>query len=123
MACVLAFIAIILLGTFPGWHEETDLSGQTIEVKPFPSRPVIQAVMALLRLAALASGVSALWQHVAAVAAADMVEFTTYDNVKAAVGTISMILSWTGLGMLVLTLLGMDIMDRSIRALSTLTAA
>ncbi|UZP42348.1 hypothetical protein NXS19_010164 [Fusarium pseudograminearum] len=39
IAIIFAFICLLLLATFPGWHEETDSEGSDREVKPFPLSP------------------------------------------------------------------------------------
>jgi hypothetical protein len=47
MAVIIAFFSFILLSTFPNWHEERDEhTGSDVDVKPFPSRPVSQIVLA-----------------------------------------------------------------------------
>ncbi|KAA8566090.1 hypothetical protein EYC84_008694 [Monilinia fructicola] len=45
IAIIFAFICLLLLATFPGWHEEEDALGSEREVKPFPSRPVSQVAL------------------------------------------------------------------------------
>ncbi|KAK4953502.1 hypothetical protein LTR66_013634, partial [Elasticomyces elasticus] len=54
VAIVLAFITFLLLATFPGWHEEQNaVTGEEMDIKPFPSRPVSQVALALIFIASI----------------------------------------------------------------------
>ena len=121
MSIVLAFMFIVLLVTFPGWHEERDEAGSDIEVRPFPSRPVSQIACVMSGLSSVFAGVGILWQHSGAVAAATIAEASTYGNVKAAVGSTAMILGWLSEALVVIACTGIIIMVLSIRALDMLT--
>ncbi|KAK2759832.1 hypothetical protein FQN54_002566 [Arachnomyces sp. PD_36] len=121
VAVILAFICFILLATFPGWHEETDASGSEHEVKPFPSRPVSQAALALIFIASVFILVSVLWQHTASVAASTIAQDLGNGSVRSGVGASSMILGWFGFGLLVVVTILLLVMILSIRLLNELT--
>lgn len=120
VAIILAFICFIVLATFPGWHEERDDSGSDIEVKPFPSRPVSQAALALIFIASVFVLVSVLWQHTAAVAASTVAQDFGNGSVKSGVGTSAMILGWFGFALFILVTIGLLVMILSIRAFGEL---
>ena len=120
-AIALAFIAMCLLFTFPGWHEEQDDNGSDREVKPFPSRPVSQIALATSTLASLLALVSMIWQHTASVAAATTAQDLGYGTVRSEVGATSLALGWVGFALMVLTAIGLLVMILSIRFLDQLT--
>jgi hypothetical protein len=121
VAIVLAFFCFILLATFPGWHEEVDITGSETEVKPFPSRAVSQVALALVFVASVFVLVSVLWQHTASVAASTVAQDMGNGSVKSGVGTSAMILGWFGFGLLVVVTVGLLVMILSIRLLHRLT--
>ena len=121
MTAGLAFIAIILLSTFPGWHEETDENGSERDVKPFPSRPILQVSVAATMIAAILGLISALWQHIAAVATSTTAQQMAYGPVKTEVGTAAMVLGWTAFALLAFVGTGLLIMAESISILDKLT--
>jgi multisubunit Na+/H+ antiporter MnhB subunit len=118
---ILAFFCFILLATFPGWHEEPDESGSAVEVKPFPSRPVSQAALALIFVSSVFVLVSVLWQHTASVAASTIAQDMGNSVVKSGVGTSAMVLGWFGFVLLVIVTIGLLIMILSISMLRKLT--
>ncbi|BDD62438.1 hypothetical protein MAP00_007406 [Monascus purpureus] len=121
IAVILAFFCFILLATFPGWHEEVDASGSERDVKPFPSRPVSQAALALIFIAAVFVLVSVLWQHTASVAASTIAKDMGNGSVKSGVGTSAMVLGWFGFALLVIVTVGLLVMILSIRLIRQLT--
>ncbi|KAL9114725.1 MAG: hypothetical protein Q9227_001403 [Pyrenula ochraceoflavens] len=121
VAIVLAFLSFLLLATFPGWHEETNIDGSEREVKPFPSRPVSQVALATIFIASVFVLVSVMWQHTAAVAASQVAQDLGNGSVKSGVGTTAMILGWFGFGLLVVVTLGLLVMILSISLLDRLT--
>lgn len=121
VALVLAFFCFVLLATFPGWHEEVDSTGSEREVKPFPSRPVSQAALALIFISSVFVLVSVLWQHTASVAASTIAQDMGNGSVKSGVGTSAMILGWFGFGFLVIVTIGLLVMILSISLLRQLT--
>ncbi|EPS26803.1 hypothetical protein POX_g08899 [Penicillium oxalicum] len=121
VAVILAFFCFILLATFPGWHEEPDESGSAVEVKPFPSRPVSQAALALIFVSSVFVLVSVLWQHTASVAASTIAQDFGNSVVKSGVGTSAMVLGWFGFVLLVIVTIGLLIMILSISMLRKLT--
>jgi Ca2+ regulator and membrane fusion protein Fig1 len=123
VAVILAFICLILLATFPGWHAEEDrITGSQIDVKPFPSRPVCQVALALIFVGAVFVLVSVLWQHTASVAAASITEDFGNGSVKSGVGTTAMILGWFGFALMIIVSVGLLFMLLSMTALQELTA-
>lgn len=87
------------------------------DVKPFPSRPVSQAVCGLTCLASLFGLVSALWQHTSAASAASLIRFTMYGHVKARVGGLAAALAWLGFLFQTLVAGGLGIIIYSVRRL------
>lgn len=121
VAVVLAFFCFILLATFPGWHEERDESGSDVEIKPFPSRPVSQAALALIFISTVFVLVSVLWQHTASVAASTIAQDMGNGSVKSGVGTSAMVLGWFGFVLLVVVTIGLLVMILSISLIRKLT--
>ncbi|KAL6721143.1 hypothetical protein ACLMJK_000243 [Lecanora helva] len=121
VAIVLAFICLLLLATFPGWHEETDERGSERDVKPFPSRPVSQIALALIFVASVFVLVSVLWQHTASVAASTIAQDLGNGSVKSGVGTTAMVLGWFGFALFIVVTIGLLVMILSISALEQLT--
>ena len=117
-AIPLAFITLLLLATFPGWHEEDGGEGSEREVKPFPSRPVSQIALVIIAVASVLMFTSLLWQHVASAAVATMVQSLSYGTVKGHVGPAAMILGWTTVLLFLVVMVGLLIMILSIRVLS-----
>ncbi|KAH6677441.1 Ca2+ regulator and membrane fusion protein Fig1-domain-containing protein [Halenospora varia] len=118
IAIIFAFICLLLLATFPGWHEEEDASGSEREVKPFPSRPVSQIALAIIFIASIFVLVSVLWQHTASVAASIIAQDLGNGSVKSGVGTTAMVLGWFGFALLIIVTIGLLVMILSIRVLS-----
>ena len=121
VAVVLAFFCFILLATFPGWHEEQNDAGSDVEVKPFPSRPVPQAALALIFVSSVFVLVSVLWQHTASVAASTICQDMGNGSVKSGVGTSAMVLGWFGFVLLVVVTIGLLVMILSISLIRKLT--
>ncbi|KAJ5820101.1 hypothetical protein N7474_005692 [Penicillium riverlandense] len=121
VAIVLAFFCFLLLATFPGWHEEVDESGSEREVKPFPSRPVSQAALALIFVASVFVLVSVLWQHTASVAASTIAQDMGNGSIKSGVGTSAMVLGWFGFVLMVVVTIGLLVMILSISLIRKLT--
>lgn len=114
----LVFISILLLSTFPGWHEEEDEHGSEREVKPFPSRAVSQIILALLTLSSLLIFVSVFWQHIAAASALSMVHSLSYGTVKLSVGTLAMVLGWGSVALDIIAAIGIYVIVASITVLA-----
>lgn len=121
IAIVFAFICFLLLATFPGWHEERS-DGEEVQVKPFPSRPVSQAALALIFIASVFVLVSVLWQHTASVAASQVAQDLGNGSVKSGVGTTAMVLGWFSFGLLVVVTIGLLVMILSINLVRNLQA-
>ncbi|KAF2756301.1 hypothetical protein EJ05DRAFT_96853 [Pseudovirgaria hyperparasitica] len=123
MSIVLTSFAVVLLSRFPGWREEQDAStGDTIDVKQFPSRSLSHIALGFVFVASMVALISGLWQHIGAVAAAAMAERTGYGNVKASIGTVAIVLAWLGFTMLALTFIGLLVMVLSIHILDEMTS-
>jgi hypothetical protein len=111
------------LASFPGWHEERDArTGSDIDIKPFPSRPVTNAVIWALGTASLLLMISALWQHVAAASVVAIISTTVQgNNVVGEIGTASIALVWLSFALTVVAFEGIVVMALSIRLLDGLT--
>jgi preprotein translocase subunit SecG len=118
VAIVFAFICLLLLATFPGWHEEEDDNGSEREVKPFPSRPVSQIALAIIFIASIFILVSVLWQHTASVAASIIAQDLGNGSVKSGVGSTAMVLGWFAFALLIIVTIGLLVMILSIRVLA-----
>jgi multisubunit Na+/H+ antiporter MnhB subunit len=118
---ILAFFCFIVLATFPGWHEEVLDTGSEREVKPFPSRPVSQAGLALIFVSSVFVLVSVLWQHTASVAASTIAQDMGNGSVKSGVGSSAMLLGWFGFVMLVIVTIGLLVMCLSLKLMRQLT--
>ena len=118
IAIIFAFICVLLLATFPVWHEETDSEGSEREVKPFPSRPVSQVALAIIFIAAIFVLVSVLWQHTASVAASVIAQDFGNGSVKSGVGTSAMVMGWFSFTLLIIVTIGLLVMILSIRVLT-----
>ncbi|KAI9757037.1 MAG: 26S proteasome regulatory subunit 6B [Chaenotheca gracillima] len=121
VAIILAFICLILLATFPGWHEEEDDRGSVTEKKPFPSRAVSQVALAIIFVSSIFVLVSVLWQHTASVAAATIAQDLGNGSVKSGVGTTAMILGWFGFALLIIVTIGLLVMILSMHLMERLT--
>ncbi|KAF1962843.1 hypothetical protein CC80DRAFT_530744 [Byssothecium circinans] len=122
MAVILAFFTCCLLATFPGWHEERDAgTGSEVDVKPFPSRPVLEVSSTSAVVAALLCLVASLWQHVGSVGAATMSETANYGNVKAEIGTSAVVMGWVSFSLMTISAIGVVCIMVSIRVLDRLT--
>jgi len=118
IAIIFAFICLLLLATFPGWHEEEDASGSEREVKPFPSRPVSQIALAIIFISSIFVLVSVLWQHTASVAASVIAQDFGNGSVLSGVGTTAMVLGWFSFALLIIVTIGLLVMILSISVLS-----
>ena len=119
-AIALTVIVMIILASFPGWHEELDENGEEKDVKPFPSRPLVQCALALSALATAFAFVSSLWQHIAAVAAATVAQSMAYGTVESHIGAASVSLGWAGLGLMVVTTIGLAMTISSLDVITNL---
>jgi Ca2+ regulator and membrane fusion protein Fig1 len=120
VAIIFAFVCFVLLATFPGWHEETDEHDSVRDVKPFPSRPVSQAALALIFVSSIFVLVSVLWQHTASVAASTIAQDLGNGSVASGVGTAAMVLGWFSFSFLIIVTIGLLIMILSIGLISEL---
>ncbi|OIW26524.1 membrane fusion mating protein FIG1 [Coniochaeta ligniaria NRRL 30616] len=118
IAIIFAFICLLLLATFPGWHEEEDSEGSEREVKPFPSRPVSQIALAIIFIASIFILVSVLWQHTASVAASIIAQDFGNGSVLSGVGTSAMVMGWFSFTLLIIVTIGLLVMILSIRVLA-----
>ncbi|KAJ5089411.1 hypothetical protein N7532_008095 [Penicillium argentinense] len=114
LTIVVCLVAFVLLSTFPAWHEERDEDGSVVEVKPFPSRPVTQAIAIALVVGFGLGLVSILWQHINSSSTASMAETLTYGAVSGHVGAGAMALGWVAIGIIGVVGLGIVAMIMSI---------
>ncbi|POR31149.1 Uncharacterized protein TPAR_08650 [Tolypocladium paradoxum] len=117
IAIIFAFLCLLLLATFPGWHEEEDSEGSEREVKPFPSRPVSQIALAIIFIASIFVLVSVLWQHTASVAASVIAQDFGNGAVRSGVGSSAMVMGWFSFTLLIIVTIGLLVMILSIRVL------
>ena len=118
----LTALAFVGLATFPGWiqhHDET--TGSDIDIKPFPSRQVAQAIAFVLLMASLLVLVSCLWQHVAAASVVTTVSSMSQQKIVGHVGAVAAVLAWLSLALVVVPLLGIVITIISLHLLDLLT--
>lgn len=118
IAIIFAFICLLLLATFPGWHEEEDSEGSEREVKPFPSRPVSQVALAIIFIASIFVLVSVLWQHTASVAASIIAQDFGNGSVMSGVGSSAMVMGWFSFTLLIIVTIGLLVMILSMAVLS-----
>jgi hypothetical protein len=110
------------IATFPGWHKDYDArTGSDIDIKPFPSRPVSQAVALALGMASLLLMISALWQHVAAASVVAIIATTGQgQRVVGDIGAASISLVWLSFALAILVFQGIIVMLLSINLLGRL---
>ncbi|KAJ6021626.1 Ca2+ regulator and membrane fusion protein Fig1-domain-containing protein [Penicillium herquei] len=116
-----AAICFLMLATFPGWHEELDDAGSDVEIKPFPSRQVMQAALVTSALGFAFGLISALWQHINS-AAASMAEKFSYGQITGHVGPAAMAFGWIGVVLIGVVAHGLLVMIVSISLIRMLTA-
>ena len=122
----LASITLLLtvfgtLATFPGWQEEADETGSLRDVKPFPSRHSMWFSALAAGLAALLMFVSVLWQHVASVSTACIVEKVVLGGIVTQVGAAATMFAWLSVATVVIVFMFLSAMIWSIYALDLLT--
>jgi len=120
IAIIFAFVCLLLLATFPGWHEEEDSEGSEREVKPFPSRPVSQVALAIIFIASIFVLVSVLWQHTASVAASIIAQGFGNGSVRSGVGSSAMVMGWFSFTLLIIVTIGLLVMILSIQVLKSI---
>lgn len=113
-------MCICLLTTFPRWVEEMDEEGSERDVRPFPSRPVMQVTNTASAAGVLFALISSLWQHTAAVAAATTAQNFAYGFMESEVGATAMALGWAALAINVIAMVGMISQYIGILTLDTL---
>ncbi|KAF2437383.1 hypothetical protein P171DRAFT_467685 [Karstenula rhodostoma CBS 690.94] len=122
MAIVLAFTSILLLATFPGWHQEIDReTGSEVDIKPFPSRPISYVALACSFVATVLLLISSLWQHIGSVGAAAMAEIAYQGNVHTDIGTQAVSMTWASFMATLIVTLGLHAMIWSLAILDRLT--
>lgn len=120
VAIIFTFVGILLLATFPSWHEEEDSDGSVRQVKPFPSPTVSKIALGLFALAFLLSFITVLWQHLGSAATYTLAKTLTYDTIDASVGAGAMALGWAGVGCSGVTTIGLLIIMLAIRVMDSL---
>ena len=119
---MLTTVSILLLATFPGWHTEIDdLSGEAIDVKPFPSKATVNVVLTCLVIASMLTLVASVWQHTAAIAVASVIESIGHESITTSIGSTAMGLSWTAFGLSLGPSIYMWMLHLSIDVLNRLT--
>ncbi|KAI0448322.1 hypothetical protein F5B21DRAFT_510283 [Xylaria acuta] len=118
IALVLTFICVCLFGTFPGWQEGSD--DDATEIKPFPSRLILQSILWISALATLLGLASAFWQHIGGAGASTLTRLLTYDLVEAQVGPTSVALGWAAAAISAVITYGAVVIYLSIKVLVAL---
>ncbi|KAI0182773.1 Ca2+ regulator and membrane fusion protein Fig1-domain-containing protein [Xylaria flabelliformis] len=86
---VLIFINVCLVSISPDWHEEQDSESSAREVRPFPSRLVLQCALSINVLASLLGLAFTFWQHIGDAGASTLIRLLTYDLVTAQVSPLA----------------------------------
>ncbi|PNH35807.1 hypothetical protein VD0002_g8021 [Verticillium dahliae] len=120
ISIVAAIAAILLLATFPGWHEDNTSNGSEREVKPFPSRVVSRAALGCLVVSCVLTLLTGFWQHLSSSSATTMVKFFTYGVATGHVGAGAMALGWLATFFLIVACIGLLVMILSISVLSNM---
>jgi len=107
----------LLLFTFPSWHTEEDEDGSEQEVKPFPSKSITNAALAVVTVASILTFISAYGQHISSSTAGVLAQSLSYETVESHVGTVAMILGWGAVLLELLAAIALLIMILSIRLL------
>jgi hypothetical protein len=115
-----AFFTILLLASFPGWHEDEDSEGSEREVKPFPARAVSTVSLAICFVASVLSLLSSFWQHLSSAASSTMASVFTYGNVVGRIGPAAMALGWLSTFLLFTATCGLLSLILSIRVMRVL---
>lgn len=124
LAVSLSFVALILLATFPGWHEGRDeRTGSDVEVKSFPWHNILRLSLAFAFSASVLLLMASLWQHVGCVGAAEMADIAYYSSVQTEVGAAAMGMTWAGFGLSTMVSIGLTTMIISIAVLANSTNA
>ena len=122
ISVALSVLAVALLATFPGWHEEKDeRTGSLVDVKPFPSRPVSRIIYFFCFLSSMMLLVASLWQHVGCVGAATLADTAYFSKVKTEVGSKATTMIWASFILTLATTFGMKVMIGAIEVLDRLT--
>lgn len=79
------------------------------------------AALTVSSVAAVLLLVAALWQHVGSVGAAAMAETANYGNVKTDIGTVAVVMAWTGFTLTTIVSIGLIVQILSIIILDRLT--
>ena len=117
IAQALAVITVILISTFPGWHDEVDDNGSEREVRPFPSQTVVHSACGAAIAAVFFDLVAVLWQHIGAVAGIATAQHIAYGSVDVKIGATAMALGWLSFAFLVAASVGLLVTALSIAIL------
>ncbi|KFA70939.1 hypothetical protein S40288_10228 [Stachybotrys chartarum IBT 40288] len=120
LCIILGLAYIVLLSTFPGWHEEEGSEGSERVVKPFPSRQVSVAALVCSSVGSFVLFVAVAWQHIAVASAATLLEGMRYGLVDVTVGIEAAVLAWLSVFLSCVCTIGLAVMVLSIRVLSQL---
>jgi len=110
-------LGILLLSTFPGWHQEIDDDGSEREVKPFPSRAVSQVALFFFFASFVIITLTAIWQHAVAGSIVTSLEYSTYGAMKPHIGVVGIVFGWLACLFSFIVVLGLLIMILSINVL------
>ncbi|WDK20868.1 hypothetical protein CGRA01v4_12157 [Colletotrichum graminicola] len=118
ISIIFGFCTFILLATLPGWHEDENSAGSSVQIKPFPSPAVMNSALACTFVSAVISFLATFWQHLSSSAAIAMSCAFTQGAVTGHVGAAAMALGWISVVLLMTTFIDMAVMILSIKVLS-----
>lgn len=123
----LASITLVLMTfgavcTFPRWREDVnDETDSVTEVRPFPSRHISLFAALAAGVSALLMLISALWQHIASVSTACIVEKVAVGGIVTDVGPAATVLVWISVAAVAAVFLCLSSMIWENQTLDTLT--
>lgn len=121
LCIVLTLVFILILYTFPGWHEEETTDGSYRDVKPFPSRQMTLIALVCSFASSLGLYIAIAWQHIAVATAIGSVKGLRYQIVEVSAGSASVTLAWLSVLLSFICTIGISIMILSIQILTKLT--
>jgi len=107
--------------SFPTWHEEEDFEfeGDIREVKPFPTKKQLIVAQFAAAGAIAVAFIAALWQHIAVVAVAQVLEQMAADVTVVKPGPAALALGWITVAVSLVVCIGIYTMRLSFRILAT----
>ncbi|MCJ1325974.1 hypothetical protein MMC10_002637 [Thelotrema lepadinum] len=111
------FISIVLLFTFPSWHEEVGDDGSTQDVKQLPPPIVLTILNGLALPTSVCALLATTLAHSALMGYAAALRITVPTEVEAQLGVANLVLSWAGSLLCALAFTVIFVQDLSIKVL------